>query len=144
MKFYEHHTDHVVSHRAFWKRVLRHAGFSAAMLLAALLLGVAGFWFTSRFAREPMSLMDSFVDSSMLLGGMGPVKCGNIDSDLCRLFASLYALFCGLLFVTIMGILAAPLAHRLLHMTFHAPKPAAPPQETRHSTHQPNDINKPM
>ena len=136
MKFYEHHTEHVISHRAFWKRVSRHAALAAAMLLGALLLGVAGFWVTSRFAKDPMSLMDSFVDSSMLLGGMGPVKCGNIDSDSCRLFASLYALFCGLLFVTVMGVLAAPLAHRLLHMTFHAPNASKAPDADQ-PTNQP-------
>ncbi len=143
MKFYEHHTEEPISHMAFRNRVFRHAVLVALMLSGALLLGVVGFWVTSRFAREPMSMMDSFVDSSMLLGGMGPVKCGGIDSDLCRLFASLYALFCGLLFVTIMGILAAPLAHRLLHMTFHAPKPSNAPPATGPTIHQPENPNKP-
>jgi len=53
------------------------------------------------------------VNSSMILGGMGPVD--PIKSTGGKLFASFYALFSGVIFLATAGILFGPIVHRLLH-----------------------------
>jgi hypothetical protein len=77
----------------------------------SLLLGILGYHFVARF-----SWIDSLLDASMILSGMGPVK--NLNSDAAKVFASCYALFSGVVFISATGILLAPMFHRVLHR-FH-------------------------
>ena len=63
-----------------------------------------------------MSWIDAFVNAAMILGGMGPV--GELRTDVGKLFAGIYALYCGLVAIIAVGILAAPVLHRFLHY-FH-------------------------
>lgn len=65
---------------------------------------------------EGLSWLDGFLNAAMLLGGMGPVA--PLQTPAGKLFAGFYALYAGLLFITVAGLLAAPVAHRLLHR-FH-------------------------
>ena len=67
-------------------------------------------------ALENLSWIDSFLNASMILGGMGPVN--ELKTEAGKLFAGLYALFSGIVFLVIAGIIFAPLVHRLLHR-FH-------------------------
>ncbi|HYX30215.1 MAG TPA: hypothetical protein VE863_16855, partial [Pyrinomonadaceae bacterium] len=60
--------------------------------------------------------VDSLLESSMILGGMGPVN--ELKGDAAKVFASLYALFSGLMFIGIMGVVLSPIVHRFLHK-FH-------------------------
>lgn len=62
------------------------------------------------------SVIDSILNASMILTGMGPV--GELPTTDAKLFASMYALFSGLVFVIFTGILLTPIVHRLLHK-FH-------------------------
>ena len=52
----------------------------------------------------------------MILGGMGPIK--ELPNDTAKIFAALYALFSGLIFIALMGIILSPVAHRVMHK-FH-------------------------
>jgi hypothetical protein len=70
---------------------------------------------------EHLSWIDAFLDSAMLLGGMGPVTTPVSYSG--KLFAGLYALYCGLLVILVTGIVLAPVAHRLLHRLHVEDKP---------------------
>jgi len=63
-----------------------------------------------------LSWIDSLLNASMILGGMGPVD--QLQSNAAKLFASFYALFSGLAFIGIASLMVAPFAHRLLHR-FH-------------------------
>lgn len=58
----------------------------------------------------------------MILGGMGPVN--EVHSNAGKLFAGCYALFSGLVFLVVAGILFTPAVHRLLHH-FHVDTEAA-------------------
>jgi hypothetical protein len=49
----------------------------------------------------------------MILSGMGPVV--EIKSVEGKLFSSAYSLFSGVAFITNIGIILAPAAHRLFH-----------------------------
>ncbi len=60
-----------------------------------------------------MSWVDSFLNAAMLMGGMGPVSTIHTDAE--KLFAGIYALYCGLILLIAVGITAAPIVHRFLH-----------------------------
>jgi len=73
---------------------------------------------------EDMPWRDAFVNSAMLLGGMGPVDPPNTDGG--KVFAGLYALYAGLIFLIVAGVLLAPVVHRLMHR-FHWEQTAKKP-----------------
>ncbi|HWN93756.1 MAG TPA: hypothetical protein VNT99_01875 [Methylomirabilota bacterium] len=68
------------------------------------------------FAVSTLLLLGVRVNASMILTGMGPVDV--LRSNAAKVFASLYALFSGVVFISIMGLLLSPIAHRVLHK-FH-------------------------
>ena len=63
-----------------------------------------------------MNWTDAFLNAAMLMGGMGPVTVLQTESG--KLFAGLYALYCGLVELIAVGVFAAPIVHRFLHR-FH-------------------------
>jgi hypothetical protein len=81
------------------------------VVAVSLGIGMAGYgWF------EGMSPLEAFLNSAMLLGGMGPVD--NPKTAAGKLFAGFYALYAGLVFLFAAGIMIAPVVHRTLHR-FH-------------------------
>ncbi len=108
---YETAKDPLLARAQFHLRVLRHAG--AALGLIALSIGL-GMWGYCGF--EHLSLLDGFLNSAMLLGGMGPVNAPVTPAG--KFFAGCYALYAGLVFIVTAGLLLAPLVHRLMHR-FH-------------------------
>src|SRR5213594_3837079 len=108
---YENRRQSLLSRRAFVQRLARHGIWALLLVLGSLLLGTVGFHVMS---RQPW--LDAFLNSAMLLGGMGPV--GEMGPAWGKLFAALYALYAGLIFLVIAGLLFAPLFHRILHR-FH-------------------------
>lgn len=105
---FEHHTKAVASPAVFAGRVAANIVASAAIIGVALVLGMAGYRLT-----EGMDWLDAFLNAAMLLGGMGPVA--TLTTAAGKLFAGIYALLCGLLFVLVSGIVLAPVLHRVLH-----------------------------
>jgi len=65
---------------------------------------------------EHLAWRDAFINSAMLLGGMGPVNAPQSDGG--KMFAGLYALYAGLVFLIVLAIIFTPVIHRVLH-TFH-------------------------
>ncbi len=105
---YEHRLDPKLSPGAFVLRVARHALLALALVGLVLSLGVFGY-----HSLAHLGWVDSLLNASMILGGMGPVS--PLETAGAKIFASFYALFCGLLFVAIASVIVAPFAHRLLH-----------------------------
>jgi hypothetical protein len=81
------------------------------IVAASLLIGIAGY-----HAYAGLNFVDSLLNASMILTGMGPVNA--MQTDNAKLFASFYALFSGIAFLTVMSIMIAPLLHRFMHK-FH-------------------------
>ena len=79
--------------------------------MAALAIGMAGY-----HTIGGLDWMDAFLNASMILGGMGPVD--PMATPDAKLFAGIYAIFCGLVFITVMGLVLAPVLHRVMHR-FH-------------------------
>ena len=97
--------------RQFLLRLARSTGLSLVLVAGSLLIGIVGYRLL-----EGLSWIDAFLNASMLLGGMGPVNPPVSFEG--KLFAGLYALYCGLVVIFITGLLLAPVAHRVLHK-FH-------------------------
>lgn len=108
---FEHKSSPLLPRKAFIRRMQRCILLSAAISVATLLIGMAGYHFL-----EKMNWVDAFANASMILGGMGPL--GNLNTEAGKIFAGFYALFCGVVFVSIIGILLAPILHRAMHK-FH-------------------------
>jgi hypothetical protein len=105
---YEHKAHQPIPRKRFVKRVLLHIVAAFALLLFSLLLGMAGYEYF-----EQLSWRDAFLNSAMLLGGMGPVNAPQTDGG--KLFAGLYALYAGLTFLIGAGVVFTPILHRLMH-----------------------------
>src|SRR2546426_7382379 len=108
---FEHKTDKILSRRKFMGRMASALGFATIILVLALTIGTLGYHFAARF-----SWLDSFLNASMILTGMGPV--GELKTVCGKLFASFFALFSGVVFLTIMAVTLSPVLHRLMHR-FH-------------------------
>jgi hypothetical protein len=99
----------LASHGRFMWRLL--INIIAALLLVAIALGIGMYGY---IATESMALIDGFLNSAMLLGGMGPVD-PPLHTDAGKLFAGFYSLGCGLVLILVSGIVLAPVVHRVLH-----------------------------
>jgi hypothetical protein len=108
---YEHRRDHPLPRAAFARRLARHAALAFALMLLSLGIGMAGYEYF-----EGLDWRDAFLDAAMLLGGMGPVHTPITPGG--KLFAGCYALYAGIVFLVVAGLLLAPVVHRLLHR-FH-------------------------
>ena len=98
----------------FWQRLFKHAAVAVGLIVVSLAMGIAGYC-----GFEHLSLLDGFLNAAMLLGGMGPVNAPVTPAG--KLFAGLFALYAGLVFIVTAALLFTPLLHRLMHR-FHWPE----------------------
>jgi hypothetical protein len=108
---YEPKSHPPIPRHRFFRRVLRHAVAATALLLLSLAIGIAGYEYF-----EQLPWRDAFLNAAMLMGGMGPVDPPRTDGG--KVFAGLYALYAGLVFLVASGLVFAPVVHRVLHR-FH-------------------------
>jgi hypothetical protein len=93
----------------FVRRMFKYFLIAASIGIVSLSIGIVGYHFLGH-----LSWVDSLLNASMILGGMGPVDPLH-DAD-AKIFASFYALFSGVIFLTTVAIFLSPIAHRLLHI----------------------------
>src|SRR5512136_3363454 len=105
---FEHHKQPLAPRGVFLLRMARYFGIALAIVAGSLLIGILGYHFL-----ESLSWLDALVNASMLLGGMGPVNALHTAAG--KLFASFYALYSGIVFLVVAGLLVAPVLHRFLH-----------------------------
>jgi hypothetical protein len=108
---FEHRSSPLLPRQAFYRRVAICFLLSQVLVAVALGIGMAGYHFI-----ENLGWVDAFENAAMILSGMGPVA--TLQTDAGKIFAGCYALFSGLMFITVTGIVLAPVAHRALHK-FH-------------------------
>ena len=93
------------------RRLGKHAIAALLVMSLSLLIGMSGYGY-----YESLPWRDAFLNSAMLLGGMGPVDPLKTPGG--KVFAGIYALYAGIVFIGTATILLAPIVHRLLHR-FH-------------------------
>jgi hypothetical protein len=108
---YEHRRDPLLSPTAFLWRLGSHASVALTIVVGSLAVGILGYHFLGG-----LEWIDALVNASMILGGMGPVN--ELHTVAGKIFASVYALYSGLIVLVVAGVLFAPVFHRFLHR-FH-------------------------
>lgn len=111
MKKFEHKSQPLLTRGQFAYRMACYALFAVAFLCLSLVIGTVGY---AHFAHLPT--VDAFLNASMILTGMGPVD--KMETTAGKLFASIYAIYSGVAFLTFCGVLFTPVYHRFMHR-FH-------------------------
>ncbi len=107
----EHRNQPLLPRSQFIRRAIVFGTVALGIVLGSLALGIVGYRIL-----EGMSWIDATLNAAMILGGMGPVT--ELHTNAGKLFASFYALFSGVVFLVAVGVLLAPIVHRLFHR-FH-------------------------
>lgn len=105
---FEHQSEPVLPFDRFIKRIIRYTFFACLLLGASLGIGVLGYHYFNE-----LSWLDSLLNASMILTGMGPVD--PMKSDTAKLFASFYSIFSGVVFLSTVAVFLSPIVHRFLH-----------------------------
>jgi len=108
---YESKSHPPISRELFLKRVLLHVASATLLMFGSIMSGMVGYEY-----YEGLPWRDAFLNSAMLLGGMGPVDAPRTDGG--KLFAGIYALYAGLVFLVVVALIFAPIVHRIMHR-FH-------------------------
>lgn len=108
---FERRHDQLAPVSVYVQRIVGSLVIGFGLMAVALSIGIAGYHFIAGF-----NWIDSLLEASMILGGMGPVR--ELPNESAKVFASIYALFSGVVFIALMGIILSPIAHRVLHK-FH-------------------------
>lgn len=112
---FEHRSQPLLHRRAFLRRLANSIALGAGLVAFSLFIGMLGY-----HVFERLAWIDAFLNASMLLGGMGPIEQPQTFAG--KLFAGIYALYCGLAVILAAGVILAPVVHRLFHK-FHLEDP---------------------
>jgi predicted PurR-regulated permease PerM len=110
MLFFEHHNEPLISKVKFYRRLINNSLIALVIIIISLTIGISGYM---GFAH--MTFVNALLNASMILGGMGPVDL--LPNDASKYFASAYALFSGVTFLSIVGVLFAPFSIALCIIT---------------------------
>jgi hypothetical protein len=105
---YETRAQKPIARRRFARRLALHAAIAFGVIAFSIAIGMAGYC-----GFEHLSPLDAFLNTAMLLGGMGPVNAPVTPAG--KLFAGVFALYAGLVFIVIAALLFAPVLHRVMH-----------------------------
>ena len=109
---YEHKKQKLAPVKVYYRRLWRNAVLGFLIMAICLFIGVLGY----KLTIPELDWYDSLLNASMILSGMGPMIDASIKmTKMAKVFASLYALFSGVAFISTIGILIAPIAHRFFH-----------------------------
>ncbi|MGB6103245.1 MAG: two pore domain potassium channel family protein [Pusillimonas sp.] len=108
---YESKNEPMLHPRDFTLRILQHVGLALLVVMVTLSVGVLG-----HLVFEPVEWHDAILNTALILSGIGPYIVP--ASVMGKIFFSLYSILVGLVFVATLGLVLAPLAHRVIHK-FH-------------------------
>lgn len=108
---FEHRGQPPLSTRAFLLRLVWLGGLATTIIVGSLAIGMAGYHWLGGF-----DWIDAFLNAAMILGGMGPVD--ELKGSPAKIFAGLYALYAGIVFLVVAATMVTPVFHRVLHR-FH-------------------------
>jgi len=102
--------------RRFVRRMADHVALAAVLVFVSLLVGMWGYEH-----YEHLPWRDAFLNTAMLLGGMGPVD--PLHSNGGKVFAGIFALYAGVVFLVVAGLFLVPVIHRIAHLFHFEGKP---------------------
>ncbi len=105
---FERRHEKLLPRRKFIQRLLKFGLISVGLIALSLIIGMVGY-----SAFEGLSWVDAFLNAAMLMGGMGQIS--SLETEAGKIFAGVYALYCGMVLLIAVGIFAAPIVHRFLH-----------------------------
>jgi len=105
---FEHKSKPLLPRKKFYIRFFRYAGVSFVLLSVSLGVGVIGYHYLN-----DLTWIDSLLNASMILTGMGPVDA--MKNNGAKWFASLYAIFSGVAFLSTVAVFLSPVVHRFMH-----------------------------
>lgn len=109
---YENKHEKLASKKVYYRRLWKNFFVALSGLFVCLVIGIIGY----KATIPEFDWYDSLLNASMILSGMGPVIDNNIHlTKAAKVFASVYALFSGVAFITTIGLVIAPIAHRFFH-----------------------------
>jgi len=109
---YEHKTQPLASKKKYWNRIWSNLFFCTGILSVCLFIGMLGY----KLTIPEFDWYDCLLNASMILSGMEPIIDANIHlTNAAKVFASMYALFSGVAFISTIGLIIAPVAHRFFH-----------------------------
>jgi hypothetical protein len=108
---FERRGDPLLPIEIFLGRMARSGMVAGLIIAICLSIGIVGYHFLVN-----LPWLDAFLNAAMILSGMGPVDAPKTAAG--KIFAGCYALFSGVAFITVAGVLFTPVAHRMLHW-FH-------------------------
>ena len=109
---YEHISKPVLPRKQFISRLALAMLVGATLIVFSLVIGMLGY----RYFFPKLDWADAFVNTAMILSGMGPMS--PLHTDAAKLFAGCYAIYCGIALIATTGVILAPVIHRALHK-FH-------------------------
>ncbi len=95
----------------YYGAVLKSSLLALAIVVFSLGAGIAGYCYFFE-----VGFVDGLLNASMILTGMGPVDVAHTDGA--KIFASIYAIYSGVAFLTSVALVFGPIIHRFLHR-FH-------------------------
>lgn len=119
---YEHRRQPLLPRKLFFRRLRGTVGLSGIILAFWVLVGILGYHLIAG-----LGWVDAFLNAAMIVGGMGPVD--SLSADSAKIFAGFFAIFSGAIFLSVFGLLAAPIIHRFMHK-FHLETDEKPPSTT--------------
>jgi len=105
---FEKRNEKLIPRSKFFLRLVKFLFIALGIVAISLLIGILGY---QQF--EGMSLVDAFLNSAMLMGGMGQIN--TLHTEVGKVFAGAYALYCGFVVILSISIFLMPIFHRLLH-----------------------------
>ncbi|MEI6106919.1 MAG: hypothetical protein WCR49_07865 [Opitutae bacterium] len=108
---FEHHTQKLLPRREFVHRLGWSLAAGGGLIAFSLSIGMLGYHFLGGLAW-----IDAYLDAAMILSGMGPLS--PLHNEAAKLFAGIYAIYCGIALLATTGVILAPVIHRSLHK-FH-------------------------
>lgn len=98
----------LASRKHFVNRQLRFSMYTVVILATSLAIGIVGY-----MVFADLGFIDALLNASMILTGMGPVNAMTTNGG--KVFASFYAIYSGVAFLTTIGVFLSPIIHRIMH-----------------------------
>ncbi|QEL15703.1 hypothetical protein [Limnoglobus roseus] len=105
---FENKSDPIATRAVFFRRLGRNFLVMCGFIAFSLTVGTLGYHYVGG-----VEWVDGLLNAAMILTGMGPVDPMKTTAG--KLFATFYALYSGIAFLTMIAVLVAPIYHRMLH-----------------------------